>query len=85
MQVNVTAPAVIRRQMEHDFYVTHGLTGDTGLAQIGACKFYLLFFYVMLDVLQPAAGEVVHHPHACAGVDKRMDEIGSNEGCPAGD
>ena len=85
MQVYVTAAAVVGGIVEDDLNSLHGGAGDAGLAQVGLHEGNAAVLDMIFDIRQASARKVVHHMDASAAFDEGIDQMGANEGTPAGD
>ena len=84
MKIHVAAPAMVGGEMKHDFDALHRRARDAGLAQIGFDESDATALEMLLDVAEPAAGEVVHDAHLRAAFDKRVHQMRPDERSSAG-
>jgi hypothetical protein len=70
---------VVGSQVKDDVRALHGHTGDAGFPQIGLDELNAAGGQVLLDVLQFAAGEVIHDPYFGAPLKQGVYQMGTDE------
>src|SRR5215469_917364 len=85
MQINVSAPTVIRSQVENHLDVLHHSAGNAGLAEVRFDKADLSAFDVPFDIFEPATGKIVDDANCSTTIQQRVHQIGADERCAACD
>lgn len=76
---------MIGGEVEDDSDAVHGRASDSRLAQIAFDKTDAAGFYVVFDIAQAAAGEIVHHVDAGSALDEGIHQVRTDEGSAARD
>src|SRR5271168_1088464 len=84
MQIHISTAAMVRGEMEYDFDALHRGARHARLAQIRFHEGDATVLEVRLDVLEPAAGEIVNDVHARAAREQSVHEMRSDKRCTAG-
>src|ERR1700723_1997318 len=83
MQIYVTAAAMISGEVEYDFDPLHRGARYSWLAQIRFREGNAAVLEMRLDVLEPAAGEIVDHVHARSTLKQRIHKMRTDKRCTA--
>jgi hypothetical protein len=85
MQVYIATPAMVGGQVEDNLNALHCHPSNSWLSQVSLNEFHHPIGQVSLDVLQPAAGKIVHDTHLRPTFQQRVAEMGADERSSASD
>src|SRR5947208_1108849 len=79
MQLDVSAPAVVGGEVEDDVHAVHDLPGEAVHLEVATDELDAPVVDVVLDVLELAAGQVIHHAHRGAALDEPVHQMRADE------
>ena len=79
MQIDITAAAVVRSEMENGVHTAHRGAGDAGLAQVGVNEIDLATSQHTANVVQMPAGQIINDANVRSAIEEFVRQRGAYE------